>query len=93
MKDKNKELFKDRVRYIIRFLLCTIAHTGVFLFVAITGVSILPIIYNNNPFASQIYAYTILITSILIIYKWIEILVGKGMGIRAVVGKHLKDSN
>lgn len=78
---KNKKLFKDKVRYIIRFLLCTTAYVGAFLFVAMTGVVTLPIIYNNNPFASQVYAYAILMVSFLIIYKWIEILSGDGEGI------------
>lgn len=81
MKDKDKELFIEKAIDVIRFLLCTTVYVGIFLFVVMTGVSVLPIIYNNNPFASQVYAYAILIVSVLVVYKWIEILTGDGEGI------------
>ena len=71
MKPSRKESITSFMKKAIGFIFKAVALFGMFTFITMTGVLLLPQIVDKHPEAARTYAFSLLITTIYLCYKFI----------------------
>ena len=78
MKPSRKENIIGFIKEAIGFIFKAVAFLGMFLFITMTGVLLLPQIVDKHPEAARTYAFSLLITTVYLFYKFMGLQVSAG---------------